>query len=222
MRLWSRFTSALVATLRAVTYTPITPSTVANGDQFPAATYNTIVADISDHESRITTNANDIAALNNKTTGTFSLTSGQTVDIAFPSGYNFINLHIGFYENASGIGVYPTLQFLNGSTPYSSALYDYATTGSSNTNQTSAPIGARAYASAGPYVSTEDFVFDIRSDANHYPHWDSNAVRWVPATVTTGYSHAQYRSTSAVITGVRFSWGGTYTCIGEYIVHGVS
>lgn len=53
LRLLSRFTSALVATLRAVTYTTPTPSTVANGEQFQASSYNIISADIQDHESRL-------------------------------------------------------------------------------------------------------------------------------------------------------------------------
>ena len=36
-----------------MTFTTITPSTVVNGDQFPASTYNTIVADINDVNTRV-------------------------------------------------------------------------------------------------------------------------------------------------------------------------
>lgn len=61
LRALSRFTSALVATLRAVTYTTPTPSTVSAGQQFPASAYNIISADIQDHESRISTNEANIA-----------------------------------------------------------------------------------------------------------------------------------------------------------------
>ena len=203
-----------------MTYTTPTPSTVSNGDKFQASSYNTISADLQDHESRIATIESDLTT----TTNTGTIAVGGYTDITFPTGFDFVEMRFSTCETANGATNYLQAQFLNGSTPYSAALYDYSYPVGQTTNQPNGFFAVDMYAIvAGVYTSIEDFLFDLRSNATHYPNWKSTGTQFHATITTNRASAAQYKSTSATVTGIRVTnASGTYPVNYEYVTRGVS